>query len=660
MRTPAGLALVPLQENEEGEREVVSPDEFAKLPEEEREQRQADIAELQEQLQSTMNQARDWEREARQRVKEIDREVALFAVGDRIQALIDKYDDLPPVVEYLNHVREDIIDNVEEFRTAEKVPQQVMGIPVPRMFTESPAFRRYQVNVLIDRSEAEGAPVIYEDHPTYLNLVGRIEHLAQMGALFADFSLIKPGALHRANGGYLIIDVREMLLQPYAWDGLKRALRAREIRIESLGQALSLVSTVSLEPEPIPLDVKIVLIGDRRLYYLLHRYDPDFPELFKVEADFDQSVDRDATDGLEYARLIATMARRDGLKPFDAGAVARVVERSARLSGDAKKLSLHLLGVSDLLREADYWAAENGNGAVTALDVHKAIESQTHRADRIRERMQERIQRGIALIDVTGTASGQINALSVISLGNLTFGIPHRVTARTRLGKGDLVDIEREVELGGPIHSKGVLILSSYLGARYAADRPLSLSASLVFEQSYGQIEGDSASMAELCALLSALAQVPIRQSLAITGSVNQYGLAQPIGGVNEKIEGFFDVCATAGLTGDQGVLIPVSNVQHLMLRHDVVSAVEDGKFNVTAYADVDEAIELLTGVPAGEPDAGGVFPDGTINQLVAARLIELAEIARSFSNPPQDEDGNGQPEALRADSSRARQDAVA
>lgn len=638
MRTPAGLALVPLQENEEGEKEVVSPDEFAKLPEEEREQRQADIAELQEQLQTTMNQARDWERAARERVKEIDREVAMFAVGDRIQALMDKYEDLPRVVEYLSEVREDIIDNVEEFRKTDEGPQQVMGIPVPRMFTESPVFRRYQINVLIDHSEAQGAPVIYEDHPTYLNLIGRIEHLAQMGALFADFTLIKPGALHRANGGYLIIDVRELLLQPYAWEGLKRALRAREIRIESLGQALSLVSTVSLEPEPIPLDVKIVLIGDRRLYYLLHRYDPDFPELFKVEADFDQAIDREEPNGHQYARLIATIARREELRPFDAGAVARVVERSARLSGDAQKLSLHLLGVSDLLREADYWATQNGDEVVTAEDVQQAIDAQTYRADRVRERMQESIERGIALIDVTGEKPAQINALSVIRLGNLTFGIPHRVTARVRLGKGDFVDIEREVDLGGPIHSKGVLILSSFLGARYAARRPLSLTASLVFEQSYGHVEGDSASMAELCALLSALSEVPIKQSLAITGSVNQHGLAQPIGGVNEKIEGFFDVCQDAGLTGEQGVLIPISNVQHLMLRRDVVAAVEEGKFSIHAFETVDEAVELLTGMKAGEPDEQGAFAEGTLNRLVADRLAEMAEVQRAFANPPEGE----------------------
>ncbi len=635
MRTPTGLAFVPLRENEEGEKEVVKPDAFQKLPEEERKRFETDIAELQGKLQATVRKVRDLERGAREKVKELNRDIAMYAVGHRIEELLKKYEDLPLVVQFLNEVREDIIDNVEEFLGTEKAPQQAMGVPLPRMFTESPIFRNYQVNVLVDHSQSQGAPVVYEDHPTYLNLIGRIEHVAQMGALLTDFNLIKPGALHRANGGYLIVDAREVLLQPFAWDGLKRALRSLEMRIESLGQALSLVSTVSLEPEPIPLDVKIVLIGERRLYYLLHRLDPDFPELFKVEADFNEAVDRDGENSKQYSRLIATMIRRDGLRPFDREAVARVIEHSARLAGDAQKLSIHLRGVSDLLREADFWAAEHDNGAVTGADVQRAIDAQVHRADRIREQLQERIQRGIALIDLTGECVGQINALSVISLGNLAFGVPHRVTARVRLGKGELIDIEREVDLGGPIHSKGVLILSGFLGARYAADRPLSLSASLVFEQSYGHIEGDSASMAEVCALLSALAQAPIKQTWAMTGSVNQHGQSQPIGGVNQKIEGFFDTCARPGLTGEQGVIIPASNVQHLMLRHDVVQAVAEGKFRIHAVENVDEAIELLTGVSAGERDEEGVFPEGSINQRVESRLVELAEAQRSFSSPP-------------------------
>jgi lon-related putative ATP-dependent protease len=512
-----------------------------------------------------------------------------------------------------------------------------MGMPLPPSLAGAPLFRRYQVNVLVDHGQSQGAPVVYESNPTYDNLTGRIEHMAQMGALVTDFNLIKAGALHRANGGYLILDARQVLLQPYAWDGLKRAIRAREMRIEPLGQALSLISTLSLAPQPVPLDVKVVLIGERLLYYMLYQLDPDFGELFKVEADFNEEMPRTPENNRLYARLIVTIARREQLRPFDRGAIARVIEHSARLSGDAEKLSVHLLSISDLLREADYWASVAGNGAVTAGDVQRAIDAQIHRADRLQEQVQDQIRRGTILIDTTGARVGQVNGLSVVGLGHYAFGQPSRITARVRMGEGKVVDIEREVELGGPIHSKGVFILSSFLGARYAAERPLSLSASLVFEQSYGSVEGDSASMAELCALLSALAQVPVKQAWAMTGSVNQHGEAQPIGGVNEKIEGFFDVCRARGLTGEQGVIIPASNVQHLMLRHDVVEAVQAGQFHVYPMRTVDDAIELLTGVPAGERDAEGNFPEGGINQRVEARLIELAEKQRAFTAPPKE-----------------------
>ncbi|MBE9506530.1 MAG: AAA family ATPase [Chloroflexi bacterium] len=633
IRTPVGLAFAPLQEGE-----VVEPDEFQKLPEEERKQVETEIAKLQEGLQEAIRQVRQWEREAREKVKELDREIAMFAVGHLIDELCQKHAELPDVVDYLNAVQQDVIENVDEFREAEQKPQ-VMGIPLPRSLVGPPLFRRYQVNVLVDHSESEGAPVICEDHPTYNNLVGRIEHLAQMGALVTDFNLIKPGALHRANGGYLILDARQLLLQPYAWEGFKRAVRSREVRIESLAQALSLVSTVSVEPETIPLDVKVVLIGERLLYYMLYRLDPDFGELFKVEADFNAEMMRTPENNLLYARLMATLARKNELRPFDREAIAWIIERSARAAGDAEKLSVHLLSVSDLLREADYWAGVAGNGVVTAGDVQRAIDAQIHRADRLRERVQEQIQRGTILIETTGERVGQVNSLSVMELGSFAFGRPSRITARVRLGKGEVVDIEREVELGGPIHSKGVLILSSFLGARYAAEHPLSLSASLVFEQSYGGVEGDSASMAELCALLSALAEVPIKQSWAMTGSVNQHGEAQPIGGVNEKIEGFFDVCKGRGLTGEQGVIIPASNVQHLMLRQDVVEAVEAGQFHVYPVQTVDQAVELLTDIPAGERDEEGDFSEGSVNRLVEARLIGLAEKQRAFAAPPKEEE---------------------
>jgi lon-related putative ATP-dependent protease len=503
--------------------------------------------------------------------------------------------------------------------------------------------KRYRVNVLVDHSASTGAPVVYEDHPTYQNLVGRVEHVSHLGALVTDFTLVQAGALHRANGGSLVLDARDVLLQPFAWEGLKRAIRSREVRIESLGQALSLISTVSLEPEPIPLDLKVALVGDRLLYYLLCEYDPDFLELFKVQADFEEEIDRSHETDMLYARLIGTLARKEGLRPLDRGAVARVIEQAARIAGDAEKVSTHMRSVSDLIREADHWAGNTGKDRLTADDVQRAIDGRIRRAGRLRERVQEQIRRGSILIDTEGVHAAQVNGLSVMQLGELAFGFPTRITARVRLGRGDVVDIEREVELGGPIHSKGVLILAGFLGGRFAADRPLTLHASLVFEQSYSGVEGDSASLAELCALLSALSGLPIRQGIAITGSVNQLGAVQPIGGVNEKIEGFFDVCAARGLSGEQGVVIPAENRKNLMLRRDVVAAVEAGRFHVHAVESADEAIELLTGREAGElgeagepgedgePGEGGAYPPDSVNGLVEARLIALAERAREY-----------------------------
>ncbi len=637
IRTPTGLAIAPLKDGE-----VISPDDFQKLPKEERKEFEKDLPKLQEQLEETLHQVRQWEREGREKVQELDRQVAMFAAGHRIDELREKYTELPNVVNHLDAVQQDIVKNVDEFRKVDKTENpKVAGMPLPPSMLGPPLFRRYQVNVLVDHTKSEGAPVIFEEYPTYNNLIGRIEHLSQMGALITDFNLIKPGALHRTNGGYLILDAQQVLQQPYAWGGLKRALRAREVRIEPLGQALSLVSTVSLEPEPIPLDVKIILVGERRLYYLLYQHDPDFSELFKVAIDFNARMVRTPENNRLYAGLIATKGRLEGLRPFNRDAIAYIIERSARIAGDAKKLSGHMLSIADLLREADYWADKAGNGVVAVADIQRAIDAQTRRADRIRERVQEQIRRGTIMIDTDGERVGQVNGLSVIGLGNFSFGQPSRITARVRLGKGEVVDIEREVELGGPIHSKGVLILSSFLGARYAPEHPLSLSASLAFEQSYGGVDGDSASMAELCALLSALAGAPLKQSLAMTGSVNQHGESQPIGGVNEKIEGFFDVCQVRGLTGEQGVIIPASNVEHLMLRKDVVEAAEAGQFHVYSVRTVDQALELLTGIPAGTRDAEGDFAKDSINQRVEARLIELAEKQRDFDDPPEPDDEN-------------------
>jgi len=621
LRTPTGLVFAPVRNGE-----VISPEEFEHLPQEDRSRVEADLAGLQQRMQTVMRSFPQWEKEGRDRMKALNREVAALAIVHLMDELRKKYADLPQAVDYLNALQHDVSGNVDEFLAPPESPLAALASALPRGAGGQGFFRRYEINLLVDHRSSRGAPVIYEDNPSYQNLVGQTEYNAQMGALVTDFSLIKAGALHCANGGYLILDAYKMLTQPYAWEGLKRALRTDEIRIESIGQMLSLMSTVSLEPQPIPLKVKVVLVGERSLYYLLVRLDPDFAALFKVAADFEESVDRDHGNTLLYARRIATFGRQEGLVPFDRGAVARIIEHTARVAEDSEKLSTHRRMLTDLLRESDYWARQANRTVAGAEHVQQAIDAQIHRSGRVQERLQEQIQRGTLLIDTEGEQIGQVNGLSVLDLGPFSFGHPSRITARVRLGKGEVIDIEREVELGGPIHSKGVLILSGFLGARYATDQPLSLSASLVFEQSYGGVEGDSASSAELYALLSALACAPIRQSLAVTGSVNQNGLVQAIGGVNEKIEGFFDVCKLKGLTGEQGVLIPASNVRHLMLRGDVVEAVAAGRFHVYAVETIDQGIEILTGVPAGERDDLGFFPEGSVNHRVESRLLELAE----------------------------------
>ncbi|HEX6385914.1 MAG TPA: ATP-binding protein [Anaerolineae bacterium] len=635
VRTQAGLAFAPMRDGE-----VLAPDEFMKLSEEERQRLQEQIEVLQDDLQKVMRQMPNWSRQMREKLKELNQEVATLSIAPLVEEIRQKYQDLAPIQAYLEAVQDDVTDNIDKFlqvqaQQTQAVVQADGTAPTAtgrQLSRSSPFFNRYRVNLIVDHSQTEGAPVVLENHPVYPNLIGRVEHVAQMGALLTDFTLIKAGALHRANGGYLILDARKLLLQPYAWESLKRALQANEIRIESLGQMLSLISTVSLEPEPIPLDVKIVLLGDRLLYYLLYQFDPDFDELFKVMADFETEMARNEDNNMAYALLISSLAQKNDLRPFDRSGVARVIEYGSRLVSDVEKLSIHIQSINDLLSEASYWAGEAGSEVVSAAHVQQAIDAQTYRSGRLRERMQEAILRDTVLIDTSGERVGQINGLSVLSVGNFAFGRPSRITARVRMGKGEVIDIERQVEMGGPIHSKGVLILSGFLGGRYAEDRPLSLNASLVFEQSYAGVEGDSASSAELYALLSALAEVPIKQSFAVTGSVNQHGQVQAIGGVNEKIEGFFDICNARGLSGEQGVLIPQSNVKNLMLRWDVVSAVAKGQFHIYPVETIDQGIELLTGLPAGQPDEEGNYPEGTFNHKVAQRLADLAEKQREFS----------------------------
>jgi lon-related putative ATP-dependent protease len=473
---------------------------------------------------------------------------------------------------------------------------------------------------------AGGAPIYEELNPTYANVIGRIEHLAQMGALVTDFLLVSAGALHRANGGFLLVDARKLLTFPFAWEALKRTLKSGEIRIEQPSEMFGLLATQSLEPEPIALDVKVILFGDREIYYLLAAVDPDFTRLFKVQADFDDSIDRTEDNNRAFASLIASVVETHSLKPVAASGVARMIEEASRMADDRDKVSIEVGRIADLLREADYWAGKAGRDMTESEDVARAVEGRIQRADRLRDRAQEAIQRNIVLIDTEGAKVGQVNGLSVLQLGGFAFGKPSRISARVRFGAGRVTDIEREAKLGGPLHSKGVMILWGFLAGRYVLDQPLALAASLVFEQSYGGVEGDSASSAELYALLSALADVPIRQGLAVTGAVNQWGEVQAIGGVNEKIEGFFDVCHARGLTGDQGVLVPQANVQHLMLREEVVAMVKEGRFAIYPVSTVDQGIALLTGMPAGDRGADGRFGEGTFNRLVEDKLELFAQ----------------------------------
>jgi lon-related putative ATP-dependent protease len=622
MPTEEGIVCVPVKKGQ-----VISPQEYEKLSEKEREDIEKQIKIFSEEFIALSNRELQLQKECRKQIKELNKEVTSFAVGHLVDELRKKYTDLLDVVNYLDTMQKDVIDNSNIFLNKNEISAKVfVGRKQSIQYKNTLLLARYKINLLVDNSETKGTPVIYEDNPNYHNLVGQIEHLAHMGSLVTDFSLIKAGALHKANGGYLVIDAYKVLSQPYAWEGLKRALRSLQLKIESLEQMLSLATTVTLEPEPIPLNIKVVLLGERWLYYLLYERDPEFKELFKVTVDFSESMDRSQENTLLYAKLIATLGRKEKLYPFDRSAVARIIEQSARLVSDSEKLSAHMKTITDLMRESDYWAKEFGHKVVSVVDVEQAIDSKIHRNNQIQEILQEQTHCGTILIDTQGEKVGQVNGLSVMELGDFTFGQPTRITASVRLGKGEVIDIEREVKLGGPIHSKGVLILSAFLGSHYALDKPLSLHASLVFEQSYNRVEGDSASSAELYVLLSALADVPIKQSFAVTGSVNQHGQVQAIGGVNEKIEGFFDVCKARELTGNQGVLIPISNVKHLMLKKEVIEAVKDNKFHIYAIETIDQGIEILTGISAGERDTSGRFPKGSINQKVESRLLALAE----------------------------------
>ncbi len=641
LRTPMGFAIAAMRDGE-----VLKPDAYGRLPEEERNEIDARVAETQAELEGVLKAVPNIEKAHRRAVEALNAEMAEQAVDASLAEPRARFGPIPVVADHLAAVRADLIANAELFLQAGRQDGDGPFPVAVQKYHTNPRFHRYAINVMVAHdggggvgagpTEAVagggfGAPVVTESLPTLGNLTGRVEYVAHMGTLVTDFTLIKPGALHRANGGFLILDARRVLTEPFAWDALKRCLDTGTIQIISAAEKLSLMATTSLEPDPIPLDIRVVLVGDRLLHMMLLALDPDFGQLFKLTADFDEDMARTPESLALFARLVATAAAREGLRPVARDGVAALVEAAVRDAGDREKLSIRIDALWDILREADHEAGRAGRAAVAAEDVEAARAAAERRAGRLRDRMQEAIARGTVMISTTGAAVGQVNGLTVASLGAASFGWPTRITARVRMGSGKVIDIEREVELGGPIHSKGVLILSSFLATRYATDVPLSLWASLGFEQSYGEVEGDSASVAELCALLSALAEVPVSQSFAVTGSVNQMGEVQPVGGVNEKIEGFFDTCAARGLTGQQGVLLPRANVHHLMLRPDVVAAVAAGRFHVHAIATIDQAMELLTGLPAGQRGADGEFEDGSVNANVEARLFDYASTLKAF-----------------------------
>ena len=637
LRTPLGFGFAPMDGDE-----IIKPDAFQKLDEEQRKRIGEQITALQGELKKVVERIPRWEKKRRTVIREALSEMIAVAISAAINQVTEAFGDNPAVAEFLEEVRRDLVKNYDSLN----IPDEIRGeLGMPGQPSEdkdnSGLFERYRINPIVTRNAGAGVPVVFEASPTLANLLGRVEYLSELGTLMTNFHLIKAGALHRANGGYLILNIDKVLAQPFSWDALKRALTQRNVTIESPGQMLGLISTISLQPEPIPLNVKVILIGSRLLYYLLSVYDQEFLELFKVEADFDQDVARTTDAQAMFPRMIAGLIKDNGLMAFDAAGVALVMQRAIRLAADREKLSVHVRMLTDLLSEADFHAKQDAAKCVGAKYVQRAIDARVRRADRLREQSYEMITRDKVLLNTDGQAIGKINALSVLQLGGFAFGRPTRITAQVQLGAGKVVDIEREVELGGPIHSKGVLILSGFVAARFAADFPLSLSASLVFEQSYGGVDGDSASSAELYVLLSAIAQIPLRQDLAVTGSVNQMGEIQVIGGVNEKIEGFFEICRRRGLTGSQGVLIPAGNVDHLMLEQPVIDAVRHGGFHIYAVASIDQGLELLTGLAAGQRGAGGGFPAGSVNGLVERRLRTLAEARRSFLRPP----GDGAPE---------------
>ncbi|MCZ6508700.1 MAG: ATP-binding protein, partial [Acidobacteria bacterium] len=596
--TPMGFRTVPIRDGK-----ALTQEEYEALKEEPRDELDEQMERLEKEVREVMAEVKAVDQAMKEQLRDLNQQVAMNVLGTLMVDLKRTYAEYPNVSEHLQAVQKDIVDNIEHFREPEEQPMPIPGLRLPR---NEPDFSRYEVNVVVDNSHTEGSPVVFESNPTFTNLVGRIERRAQFGALLTDFTMIRAGSLAKANGGYLVLNVEDMLRNPHVYEALKRAIRDREIRIEDLSERYGLFATQTLNPEPIPLKTKVILLGNPMWYQLLYAYDEDFAKIFKVKADFDHQTDREEGRIMQMAAFVARFVEEEGLRHMDRTAFAAIIEQASRMVEDQEKLSLRFSELTDLMREAAYWAEQDDAEFVSALHVARAVEEQEFRAGLVKDRVQELIQRDVLLVDTDGEVVGQVNGLAVHMLGHYAFGRPSRITANVYLGRAGVVNIERRAGLSHSTHDKGVLILSGFIGERFAQERPMSMSAALTFEQSYGEIAGDSASSTELYCLLSALSGVPIKQGIAVTGSVNQKGEVQAIGGVNHKIEGFFDVCKQRGLNGAHGVMIPASNVQHLMGRLDVVEAVANGDFHVWAVGHVDEGIEVLTGIPAGAPKEDG------------------------------------------------------
>ncbi|HGJ65880.1 TPA: ATP-binding protein [bacterium] len=625
---PTGLVLIPAYQGQ-----PLTPQQLSQLRPEQRRELENKATEFQENIASTMRKIRDLEKEAKEKVSKLEQETVVFAVGHFINDLKEKYGEINDIITYLDNVQKDVIDNIDDFRRLQSGngnSAEVMGMKIPM---PQPTFNKYKVNLIVDNSKTQGAPVIIESNPTYSNLIGRIDRQVRFGALTTDFTMIKGGSLHHANGGFLIIPAESLLRNMLSWEAIKRVIDNKEIKITEIMQELSFFSTVSVEPEAIPIDLKIILIGAPNIYYLLHDLDNDFQKLFKVMADFDTLMERNQENIMKYAKFICARCLEENLLHFHKSAVAKVVEYGSEVSGDQQKLTTRFIDIADVIREASYWAQRENKDRVYSEDVKKAIDEKVYRSNRIEKRIQEVIDNGTIMVDVDGAVVGQVNGLAVMQLGDRMFGKPSRITVNTSLGNEGIINIEREAKMSGRIHDKGVLILTGFLCERYAQDKPISLSASICFEQSYEGVDGDSASSTELYALLSSISKIPIKQNIAVTGSVNQKGEIQPIGGATQKIEGFFDVCNARGLTGDQGVIIPKKNINNLMLREDIVEAVKEGKFHIYPVSTIDQGIEVLTGIEAGKLKRDGTYPKGTINYLVDKNLKEMAEKLKQYGH---------------------------